>query len=147
MIAGAIQIGSLSERSGISIDTIRFYEKQRLIQSPRRSEGGFRLFRDEDVTALRFIKSAQELGFSLDEIRELLSLRQDGAKACPRMQHLLQRKLTSVGKKIASLRIIESELKAALRKCNSALKGTPVVDQQVCPVLDEISAMRRKRNA
>lgn len=142
--AGTIQIGVLSKLTGLSIDTIRFYERQRLVQSPKRSDGNFRLFCEADADVLRFIKSAQDLGFSLDEVRELLTLRQDGAKACPKMANLLQLKLTSVRNKIASLRLLESELKSAVAKCEVALNGSPAIRTQICPVLDDISRKRRR---
>lgn len=139
-----IQIGVLSKRTGLSVDTIRFYERQRLLQLPRRSDGGFRLFREEDIAALQFIKSAQELGFSLDEVRELLQLRDDAAKACPKMERLLRAKLTSVDNKIAALRGIESELRSALRKCTGVLNNSRGLRAQTCPVLDEISGKQRR---
>lgn len=143
MLQGAIQIGVLSKRTGLSVDAIRFYERQRLLRSPRRSDGGFRLFREEDVAALQFIKSAQELGFSLDEVRELLLLRDQEAKACPKMERLLKTKLTSVENKIAALKAIECELKSALRKCATALKSPPGLQTQTCPVLNEIAGKQR----
>ena len=146
MAADTLQIGALAQLTGLSIDTIRFYEKQRLIQSPRRSDGGFRLFREEDAAALQFIRNAQDLGFSLDEIRELLSLRQHATKACPRMQHLLQTKLASVVDKIKKLQELESELRAALGKCETALRDTRARRNDACPVLEEISASGAKRN-
>jgi len=134
-----MQIGDLSRRTGVSIDAIRFYERQRLLQSPARTEGGYRVFREEDTQAIRFIKGAQELGFSLDEIRELQSLRQQAVKACPKVRHLLQAKLASVQSKIASLKTLETDLESALRKCNVTL------DRASCPVLEEISGNGRGR--
>ena len=139
MHAGALRIGTLSARTGLSIDTIRFYERQRLLRSPSRSSGGFRLFAEEDVAVLHFIKSAQELGFSLEEIRDLLALRQDSDKACPSMQRLLEGKLRALENKIRTLRIMESELKAALRKCATTSENPSGSRTPSCPVLDEIS--------
>jgi len=142
LASGPLQIGTLSKQSGLSVDAIRFYERERLLQSPRRSRGGFRLFGEEDLAVLRFIRSAQELGFSLDEIRELLTLRSDQGTACPKMQGLLQAKLAAVEGKIASLKSIRTELKSALWKCDMALAG------RSCPVLDEIEGRpRRERKA
>jgi len=143
--SGQMLIGTLSRESGLSIDAIRFYEKQRLLQSPRRSEGGFRLFGEEELSALRFIKSAQELGFSLEEIRELLSLRSDAARACPKMQGLLEAKLASVEEKISSLQAIRSELKTALRKCEVVLTKPASSSPTGCPVLDGISGGKRRK--
>jgi len=67
-----MQIGEVAKATGLTVDTVRFYEKQRLLRRPPRSEGGFRLFSPEDVETIEFIRHAQQLGFSLQEIRELL---------------------------------------------------------------------------
>jgi DNA-binding transcriptional MerR regulator len=144
MHAGALRIGALSARTGLSIDTIRFYERERLLRSPRRSSGGFRLFAEADVAVLHFIKSAQELGFSLDEIRDLLALRQDTDKACPSMQRLLEGKLSAVENKIRTLKVMESELKTSLRKCASTLENLSGSRTPNCPVLEEISGTVRQ---
>jgi DNA-binding transcriptional MerR regulator len=138
-----MQIGVLSKESGLSIDAIRFYEKQRLLHSPRRSHGGFRLFGEADLAVLRFIKSAQELGFSLEEIRELLTVRSDAAHGCPKMQRLLVTKLAAVESKISSLKAIRSELKSALQKCDVALRNSPASHTDGCPVLKDISEKRK----
>ena len=75
-----LQIGTLALQTGLTVDAIRFYEKSGLLKRPARTEGGFRLFRQEDALDLRFIQEAQELGFSLQEIRELLILRREGVE-------------------------------------------------------------------
>ena len=72
-----IQIGRVAKEIGLTVDAIRFYEKEGLLKSPARSEGRFRLFGPDDVRNLKFIRKAQELGFSLQEIRELLVLQQE----------------------------------------------------------------------
>src|SRR5712671_109548 len=74
MASHAARIGQVAQETGISIDTIRFYEKQGLLKRSPRTEGGFRLFGLSDIETLRFVRKAQELGFSLNEIRELLIL-------------------------------------------------------------------------
>ncbi len=145
MTDGTLRIGDLSKQSGLGVDAIRYYERQRLLPVPRRSSGGFRLFREEDVATIRFIRSAQGLGFSLHEIRELLALRSDQARACPKMQRLLRAKLDSVEVKIASLNRLRTELVHALRKCEAALSGAARLSPASCPVLDEISANPQRR--
>ncbi len=77
MASHAARIGQVAQETGISIDTIRFYEKQGLLKRSPRTEGGFRLFGLSDIETLKFVRKAQELGFSLNEIRELLILRSD----------------------------------------------------------------------
>ena len=73
MNSSALRIGEVALRSGVSIDTVRYYERRRLLPAARRTQGGFRLFTPETVERVQFIKQAQELGFSLDEIGEILT--------------------------------------------------------------------------
>jgi DNA-binding transcriptional MerR regulator len=93
----AARIGQVAHETGISIDTIRFYEKQGLLKRSPRTEGGFRLFGAGDIETLKFVRKAQELGFSLKEIRELLMLRAEHVPACSHVKELLEQKLNSVG--------------------------------------------------
>ena len=80
---GAAKIGQIAQETGLSIDTIRFYEKQGLLKRSPRTEGGFRLFALSDIETLKFVRKAQELGFSLNEIRELLISSTDGRNELP----------------------------------------------------------------
>jgi DNA-binding transcriptional MerR regulator len=97
------KIGQVAQQTGLSIDTIRFYEKQGLLKRSPRTEGGFRLFGISDIETLKFVRKAQELGFSLQEIRELLILRADHVPACAHVKEFLDQKLTSVDQKITEL--------------------------------------------
>lgn len=133
-----IQIGKLAKQTGLSIDTIRFYERQGLIKQPRRSEGGFRLFNADDLQKLIFIRRSQLLGFSLGEIRELLVLRDEKTQACRHVRDLLNQKLVAVRAKIEELRRLEDELRNALTKCNREMKKARTSHEEGCPVLDEI---------
>ena len=101
------KIGQVANATGLSIDTIRFYEKQGLLKRSPRTEGGFRLFGVGDIETLKFVRKAQELGFSLNEIRELLILRADHVPACSHVKELLDQKLTAVDQKITELRSLE----------------------------------------
>src|SRR5215470_12359913 len=95
-----LQIGALAQQTGLTVDAIRFYEKSGLIPRPSRTEGGFRLFRGEDAQSLKFIRRAQELGFSLQEIHELLILQHEDVEACIHVSELLLQKLAVVRGKI-----------------------------------------------
>ncbi len=131
-----IQIGKVAERTGLSIDTIRFYQKIGLVKQPARSEGGFRLFDDGDMKDLAFIKKAQELGFSLTEIKQLSILNQDHGHACSQVRDLLEGKLRDVHEKAAQLSRLEAELHKALRKCNRDLRSDRrSAHGECCPVL------------
>jgi DNA-binding transcriptional MerR regulator len=145
----AARIGQVAHETGISIDTIRFYEKHGLLKRSPRTEGGFRLFGAGDIETLNFVRKAQELGFSLNEIRELLMLRAEHVPACSHVKELLEQKLTAVGQKITELQSLERSLKAALRKCKRELKTATAGPEECCPVLDDINqaARRRSQNA
>jgi len=134
-----MQIGRVSEQTGLSIDAIRFYEKQGLLERPARTEGGFRLFGAEDVQRIRFIRQAQQLGFSLPEIRELLILQNEESGTCSHVRDLLRAKVSAVRDKIRELGILEEQLAKSLRKCERKLKAEANSDHDGCPVLQSIS--------
>ena len=138
-VSEAVKIGQVARETGLSIDTIRFYEKEGLLRRSARTEGGFRLFGPVDIQTLRFIRKSQELGFSLGEIRELVILRSEHVPACSHVKELLEQKLASVEKKIEELRTLEQSLNVALRKCNRGLKTSTTSHEGCCPVLEEIS--------
>lgn len=130
-----MRIGQMSKQTGVSIDAIRFYERSRLLAAPTRSEGGFRLYASDDLAALQFIRSLQTLGFSLNEIREFVSLRTNDLRACSAVRKMLDHKLKHIHAKRIALAELEDELKAALTKCNSQLKRPKGKKNGRCPVL------------
>ena len=134
------QIGKVAQETGLSIDTIRFYEKEGLLREPPRSEGGFRLYNSPDIKHLRFIRTAQELGFSLGEIRELLLIQDERVEACTHVRDLIGQRLVSVRRKLDDLRRIERDLQSALEKCNNALSHDRADPKhECCPVLEQIA--------
>src|SRR5437870_13849136 len=94
----AVHIGKAAKLAGVSVDTIRYYQKLGLIKSASRSAGGYRLFVGEQICELKFVRHAQELGFSLTEVKELMALRQKH-HACSDVQSMLKRKLADVARK------------------------------------------------
>lgn len=137
-MAEAIHIGKAAKLAGASVDTIRFYQKLGLIRSARRSAGGYRLFDGEQVRELTFVRHAQELGFSLAEVKELLALRQRH-HACPEVQSMLKLKLGNVREKINSLSRLEAELAKALRSCNRELRlKREIKHEDCCPLLTKL---------
>jgi DNA-binding transcriptional MerR regulator len=137
-MSGLLRIGQVAKTTGLSIDSIRFYEKQRLLRPAHRSEGGFRLFAERDVDDLKFIQQAQELGFSLSEIRELLLLQGD-VEACSHVRDLTGAKLDTVRDKIRQLQTLEARLTGCLLKCDDALTARRNSHRTPCPVLAEIA--------
>lgn len=128
-----MRIGQLSRRSGFTIDAIRFYERRGLLAAPRRSPGGFRLYDPEEVETLVFVRQMQGLGFSLQEIHELICLRSGQAEACAAVRDHLRQKLSQVQFKIRKLHELQRELRVALSKCNRQARR----HSARCPILRE----------
>lgn len=142
---GLMQIGDVATRTGLTVDAIRFYEREQLLHAAARSSGGFRLFSVGDVEDLTFIRNAQELGFSLDEIRELLSLKRESHPDCNQVEQLLEHKIAIVRGKIAALRKLERELLTAAADCKLNLSRATSGSPENCPVLSEISHPKGRR--
>src|SRR6266849_5663402 len=139
-----LQIGQVARKTGLSVDAIRFYEKAGLLRRPARTEGGYRLYQQREVADLEFIQKAQQLGFSLNEIRELFSIQRHPNEACAHVRDLITTKLGVVRTKIADLQKFETDLAGALRQCRTALRK-PSKQRDCCPVLKEISMARSQR--
>jgi MerR family mercuric resistance operon transcriptional regulator len=114
-----MQIGQKSKQTGVSIDAIRFYERNGLLSVPARSEGGFRLYSVDDLSALRFIRNLQTVGFSPNEIREFLTLRINDLRACSAVRKMPDHELKDIHAKRVTLVKLEDELRAALKKCKT----------------------------
>jgi DNA-binding transcriptional MerR regulator len=140
-----IQIGTLARETGVSVDAIRFYEREGLLREPPRSRGGFRLYDSRDVEHLHFIRCAQEPGFSLSEVRELLLIQDDNKHACTQVRDFIGHKLVSVHQKMLDLRKLERSLKIALGKCEEALKRDRTGAHEGCPVLDKLGTTGQGR--
>ena len=125
-----IQIGELSKRTGCNIETIRYYERISLLPAPPRSAGRYRIYDNGDVRRLSFIRRARELGFTLDQVRALLSLSEnDRQGACTEARELAGRHLGEVRAKIADLRAMERVLADAVKRCAAgALSSCPIID-------------------
>lgn len=128
---GGLQIGEVAKRAGVSIDTLRYYEKVKLLPRPARSSGGFRLFAPEHIERVRFIKQAQELGFSLEEIRGLLAT--GDAEECRKVCDLLKRTLSELDERLKSMKGFRRVLARHLSACEVELKQHS--DLACCPVL------------
>lgn len=137
-MAETVQIGKAARLAGISVDAIRFYQKLGLVKGASRTAGGYRLFNGEQIRDLKFVRHAQELGFSLTEIGELLALRQKH-HACSEVQSMLKRKVGDVKEKINSLSRLEAELADALCSCNRKLRlKREIKHEDCCPLLTKL---------
>lgn len=147
VLGQAARIGQVARETGLSIDTIRFYEKQGLLKHSGRTEGGFRVFGPDQIRSLKFIRKAQELGFSLQEIRELLLLQGERLEACEHVREHLEQKLASVRGKVEELQKLERGLVDALRKCNRELNELGTNHEERCPVLVELGSTTGNRES
>lgn len=128
-----VTIGTLSKCTGCNIETIRYYERVGLLPPPPRSPGGNRLYGSEHLKRLTFIRRSRELGFTLDEVRTMLSLVDGGAYTCADVQALSTQHLQSVRHKIRDLKTLEKTLAAIVSQCS----GDKVPE---CPIIDVLFA-------
>lgn len=124
----SLTIGRLARAAGVNVQTIRYYQRRGLMPVPPRPPGGVRRYAPQAVARMRFIKRAQRLGFTLEEIGLLLEL-SDG-KHCTQTRELAQAKLAVVEKKIADLAAVRRVLKALIRRCSAAspAAGCPIIE-------------------
>jgi MerR family transcriptional regulator, copper efflux regulator len=134
-----MQIGFVAQKVGLSVDAIRFYERNGLLPRAARTQGGFRQFGEGDVETLAFIRRVQGLGFKLREIRSLLTLRGNRVQPCAPVRRRLQAKLDDVRGKLASLKRLEHELRLALHSCDRELRK----HDAHCPILQDARPRRK----
>ena len=127
--ADTFQIGVLSDRAQIGIETIRYYERIGLLPRPQRSERGYRRYAMADFERLTFIRRARDLGFSLEAVRQLLQLADQKSRSCGRVQKVAERHLGDVQAKLADLHRMESVLAAMVEKCaRQTLPSCPLLE-------------------
>lgn len=127
----AMTIGRLADRTGVHLETIRYYQRLGLMPTPERAYGTVRRYGEDAVGRLRFIKRAQGLGFSLDEVKLLLDL--SVGEHCAETRVFAEQKKELVGEKIADLQAIQSALDKLIRACGSDKRG------RGCPIIDSLS--------
>lgn len=127
-------IGELSKRTGVKIETIRYYEKSGIMPDPPRSAGGFRLYRQEQLHRLRFIRRCRQLGFSMMDIEGLLGLVDDHGYTCGEVRALTLEHADMVRQKIADLRRLEKTLRGIASQCTGkAVPECPIIDALLDP--------------
>ena len=128
-----LSIGELARRTGVHIETVRYFEKVGLLEAPDRTEGGHGVYAEQHVRALRFIKRARELGFTPKEVRAILVLGGPGKACCDEVQEIAVHHLEQVRSKIADLARLERLLASTVERCS----GGHVPD---CPVIDMLES-------
>ncbi|MCP2230858.1 Zn(2+)-responsive transcriptional regulator [Erwinia aphidicola] len=128
------RIGQLAKLADVTPDTIRFYEKQRMMDHEIRTEGGFRLYSDTDLQRLKFIRYGRQLGFTLEAIRELLSIRVDPEHhTCQESKTIVQKRLTEVEAMLSELQ----HMQRSLKRLNDACCGT-AHSSRYCSILEAL---------
>lgn len=128
----ALTIGHLARVAGINLETVRYYERQGLMPKPPRSPSGYRLFPAAAAQRLRFIKRAQEIGFSLKEIRELLALRVSPRTSSSKIRKRAEAKIADIEGKIKSL----ESMRTSLRKLTNSCAGCGPISE--CPIIESL---------
>lgn len=132
MQAKPLTIGHLAKEAGINLETVRYYERQGLVPKPPRTPAGYRMFPADSARRLRFIRRAQELGFTLREIRELLSLRVSPRTTSAEIRERAEAKIADIQSKIRSL----EAMKKTLRKLTNSCGGCGPIAE--CPILESL---------
>ncbi len=128
-------IGELSRATGCPIETIRYYEKLSLLNTPPRTGGGHRLYNESHQKRLGFILKARGLGFNLEKTRELLSLAENNERSCSEALQLVENNLASVNEKLAELQTIKDSLLVMAKNCQC---GCPSAKAPNCTIVDAL---------
>ncbi len=122
-----LRIGQVAKTEGVSVDTLRYYEKIQLMPNVGRDQSGIRYYTERDLSRLRFIKRAQKMGFSLDEIGQLLGFREAPLDAKPQTRLLATRKLQQIEDHLLELTQLREELASLTRRCGGSTDQCPIL--------------------
>jgi DNA-binding transcriptional MerR regulator len=132
-----LSISTLAEKTGCSVPTIRYYEQIGLLPLATRTSGGHRHYRESDLRRLRFIKRCRDFGFSVEQVRELVAMSEDGDGHCVEVRDRVQAQLELVRSKLAQLRELESSLASFVAECDSECVGGANRD---CCIIEDLAA-------
>lgn len=133
----ALTIGKVAKRAGVGIDTLRYYERQGLIDPVDRTGSNYRVYEEDAILRVRFVKRAQELGFTLAEIKELLGLRADGDASCADVRDRARAKIANLVDRIRSLQAMRRALSKLADEC---VGEGPL---SICPILEALDEKGR----
>ncbi|MFA5937770.1 MAG: heavy metal-responsive transcriptional regulator [Sinimarinibacterium sp.] len=128
----ALTVGALAKAAGVGVPTLRYYERRGLLPPPRRRQSGYREYSADAVRHVRFIRHAQQLGFSLSEVEELLSLQLDPRHSCADVRTRAQRKIADIASRVENLNRMRRVLERLVEACPG---DAPIRD---CPILDAL---------
>ncbi len=127
-----MQIGAVADKSGVSAKAIRYYESIGLIEAASRSQSGYRIYGERDLRTLRFIQRARGLGFSVEEVGDLLALWRDTDRHSAQVMALARRHVEDIDRKVAELRGMRDTLTHVMERCHGD-------DRPDCPILDDLA--------
>ncbi len=134
-----LKTGQVATKAGVNIQTLRYYERRGLLKEPERRPSGYREYEPDAVRLVRFIKRAQELGFTLKEIEELLRLREDQRASCADVRAAAEAKIEDIDRKVESLRAMKRALGVLVNSC------TRNGSTRECPILEALDDNRKER--
>jgi DNA-binding transcriptional MerR regulator len=114
---GQLSIGELAKETGVKVVTIRYYEQIKVMPMPSRTEGNYRAYKQEHLNRLRFIRRCRDLGFTLDQIRDLLGLSTQGKQDCSGIDRITAKHLKDIERKVSDLRKLATELRRIKSRC------------------------------
>ena len=127
-----LTIGQVAKRASVNVQTLRYYERRNLVLPKVRKDSGYRLYDEQTVRTVQFVKHAQEMGFTLEEIRSLLSLRVPSHGRCNRVLSRAKEKLSDVKDRIKKLKRMESTLKKLISDCENK------ITTDSCPIIESM---------
>ncbi len=130
-----LTIGSVAQQAGVNIETLRYYERKGVVPKPPRTSSNYRLYSEDTVRRVRFVKRAQELGFSLREIKELLALRATRGAKCQDVRRQALHKIEEIDEKMRTLEAMKGVLRKLVKECAST--RAPV---SACPILESLDS-------
>ena len=137
-----LTIGKITGLARVSTDTLRYYERERLIAPTAKSAGGYRLYERDALQRIRFIKQAQQCGFNLAEIRSLLALRGSNAACCRDVRRVALEKKLQLEAKIKSMKVMSNALSQLVKKCSG--DNRPLDDCSILVALERAEGVKRK---
>ncbi|MGH9769234.1 MAG: heavy metal-responsive transcriptional regulator [Blastocatellia bacterium] len=140
----SLKIGEVAKRTGIGIETLRFYERSGLLNQPARTEGGYRLYDAEALKVLEFIKRAQTLGFTLEEIKRVMAESRAGQSPCAEVRETVRRRLAELDERMAQMRLYRDALAVTLKQWDE--KGAADGDFRGLIESVEINAAKPERS-
>jgi len=140
----SLKIGEIARRAGVGVETLRFYERSGLLNRPARTEGGYRLYDAEALKTLEFIKRAQSLGFTLEEIKRIIAESRAGQRPCAEVRETVRRRLAELDEQMAQIRRYRNALAATLKQWDE--KG--FADGDFCGLIEsaDLSDVKPGRN-